>query len=686
MAEEKKAKGSSYGAEQITVLEGLEPVRKRPGMYIGNTAEKGFHHLIWEVVDNSIDEAMAGYCDTITVTLNEDGSVSESDNGRGIPVEKHKTTKKSTLETVLTVLHAGGKFGDGGYKVSGGLHGVGVTVVNALSSYLKAEVKRDGFLYEQEYKDSKPMGGVKQVKKASGTGTRITFLADKKFFSVSEYNWDYIIDHVRQQAYLCKKLKINLQDFRNPKDKKEYSYYFEGGIGSFVRYLNHRKKPIHDTVFYTEKKVGDVNVEVSMQYTEDYNETELAFANNIYNPEGGTHVVGFKSALTKTINSYARAKGILKEKDDNLTGEDTREGLTSIVSVKIPDPQFEGQTKGKLGNAEIKGIVESVMSEDLGVFLEEHPSDAQSIIGKCILASKARLAARAARETVLRKGVLDGFALPGKLADCSSKDASISELYIVEGDSAGGSAKQGRNREYQAILPLRGKILNVERARLDKMLANNEVKSLIIAMGTNIGEMFNIDDLRYHKIIIMTDADVDGAHIRTLILTLFYRHFPELIRQGHIFIAKPPLYKLTKGKDSAYAYSDEEKAAIIEKWQKELGAAIPETKKKSKAKDEEAVAVEPAEGSNEIDEAEEVTSIRIGGVKINIQRYKGLGEMNPDQLWETTMDPVSRTLKQVSVDDAAKADNVFEMLMGSEVLPRKTFIQTHATKVQNLDV
>lgn len=685
MAEVKKSKGASYGAEQITVLEGLEPVRKRPGMYIGNTAEKGFHHLIWEVVDNSIDEAMAGYCDTISVTLHEDGSVSVSDNGRGIPVEKHKTTKKSTLETVLTVLHAGGKFGDGGYKVSGGLHGVGITVVNALSSYLKAEVKRDGFLWEQEYKDSKPVGDVKKIKAATGTGTRITFKADTKFFSVSEYDWDYIVDHVRQQAYLSKKLKINLQDFRNPKDKKEYGYYFEGGIGSFVRYLNHHKKPIHDTVFYTEKKVGDVNVEVSMQYTEDYNETELAFANNIYNPEGGTHVVGFKSALTKTINSYARAKGILKEKDDNLTGEDTREGLTCIVSVKIPDPQFEGQTKGKLGNAEIKGIVESVMSEDLGVYLEEHPSDAQLIIGKCILASKARLAARAARETVLRKGVLDGFALPGKLADCSSKDATISELYLVEGDSAGGSAKQGRNREYQAILPLRGKILNVERARLDKMLANNEVKSLIIAMGTNIGEMFNLDDLRYHKIIIMTDADVDGAHIRTLILTLFYRHFPELIRSGHIFIAKPPLYKLSRGKDSAYAYSDEEKAAVIEKWQKQSGAVIPETKKKaSKSKDEDIV--EDVEAEPSVDEAEEVTSIRIGGVKVNIQRYKGLGEMNPDQLWETTMDPATRTLKQVSVDDAAKADNVFEMLMGSEVLPRKIFIQTHATKVQNLDV
>ncbi|MFH1145790.1 MAG: DNA topoisomerase (ATP-hydrolyzing) subunit B [bacterium] len=653
-----KKQASKYGAEQITVLEGLDPVRKRPGMYIGDTAKTGLHHLVWEVVDNSIDEAMGGHADKIIVTLNANGSVSVEDNGRGIPVDMHSTTKVSALETVLTKLHAGGKFGGEGYKVSGGLHGVGVSVVNALSSLLRAEVKREGKLWVQEYKRGKPQGKVKSDGKASGTGTKITFTADQEIFSVLEYDWQYILDHLRQQAYLTKGIWLEVRDERI-KPFKSHTFSFEGGIASYVRHLNRHSEAKHDNVFYVSKDKDDVAVEVALQYIEDFRETTLTFANNIFTVEGGVHLVGFKTALTRVLNAYARNKGYLKEKEENLTGEDTREGLTAVVSVKLREPQFEGQTKAKLGNAEVKPIVESVFGETFSTWLEEHPRDAEAVVGRCVLASKARLAARAARDTVLRKGALEGFALPGKLADCASKDPSNSELYIVEGDSAGGSAKQGRNREFQAILPLRGKILNVERARLDKMLANNEVKSLIIAMGTNIGEQFDIAKLRYERIIIMTDADVDGAHIRTLLLTLFYRHFPQLITDGHLYIAQPPLYRVQKGKEVKYVYSDEELEKIKKMWSSD--------KKKEEVKEE----------------VEENTEFVKG---LSIQRYKGLGEMNAEQLWQTTMDPVSRIMKKVTVDDAAKADEIFDILMGSEVAPRKRFIQTKAKEVKNLDV
>jgi len=655
---------NEYTAKQITVLEGLEPVRKRPGMYIGNTAEAGLHHLVWEVVDNGIDEAMAGFCDQIIVTLTADGMVSVADNGRGIPVEKHPVTKKSSLETVLTKLHAGGKFGEGGYKVSGGLHGVGVSVVNALSEYTRAEVKRNGKLWMQEYKRGKPIKNVKAIKAIKGTGTRITFKPDPQIFTTFDFSIKKIINHLRQQAYLTKGIKIIIKDDRNKKDKREYTFYFEGGIASYVRYLNYTKEGKHDNIFYVHKEVDDVVVEIALQYVNEFNETSLTFANNIHTTEGGMHLIGFKTALTRTLNAFARSKNLLKDKDENFSGEDTREGLTAIVSVKLKSPQFEGQTKSKLGNAEIKSIVDNVMAEYFGIFLEEHPRDAEAIIGKCLLTAKARQAAKNARETILRKGALDGLTLPGKLADCSSRDASICELYIVEGDSAGGSAKQGRNREFQAILPLRGKILNVERARIDKMLANNELKSLIIALGTNIGEQFNIEDLRYDKIIIMTDADVDGAHIRTLLLTLFYRYFPDLISNGHIYVAKPPLFRIAKGKNISYAYTEEEKETILTK-------------------------LSPKKGKKEIVELEEGEETEIetaGGPRISLQRYKGLGEMNPDQLWNTTMDPENRVLKKINIYDAAKSDEIFEVLMGNEVENRKRFIQAHAKSVKNLDI
>lgn len=688
MPQEKKAnskeaaakKGAqAYGAEQIQVLEGLDPVRKRPGMYIGNTAEAGLHHLIWEVVDNSIDEAMAGYCDTIKIKVLPDGMISVEDNGRGIPVEKHKATGVSTLETVLTTLHAGGKFGGGGYKVSGGLHGVGVSVVNALSQYLKAEVKRDGKLWLQEYKMGKPQKSVKAVGPAKGTGVKITFKPDTTIFTVTEFKLKTILDHLRQQAYLTKGIKLIISDERE-KDKLkhlDYCFYFEGGIESYIRHINLHAQAKHENVFYAEKDVDDVHVEIAMQYNDEYNETIMAFANNIHNPEGGMHVVGFRTALTRTLNNYARNKNILKEKEANLTAEDVREGLAVVISIKIPEPQFEGQTKAKLGNVEARSAVEKVMSDGLQIFLEEHPKDAEGIIGKCILAARARVAARAARETVLRKGALEGFALPGKLADCSSKDMDKSELYIVEGDSAGGSAKQGRNREYQAILPLRGKILNVERARLDKMFANNEIKSLIIAFGTNIGDQFDISKLRYGKIIIMTDADVDGSHIRTLLLTFFYRHFPELIHKGHVYIAQPPLYRIQIGKEVRWVYTDEE----LEKTKNEM-IEIAKAKKpagKKMAKQE----IVETEGETE---GEEITAEETGEIKLNIQRYKGLGEMNPEQLWNTTMDPSQRKMKKITAEDAEQADEIFDILMGDEVAPRKKFIQTHAKNVKNLDI
>jgi len=676
-----KTKIPAYGAEQIQVLEGLDPVRKRPGMYIGNTAEAGLHHLIWEVVDNSIDEAMAGYCDTIKIKMLPDGMMSVEDNGRGIPVEKHKATGVSTLETVLTTLHAGGKFGGGGYKVSGGLHGVGVSVVNALSQYLKAEVKRDGKLWMQEYKMGKPQKSVKAVGSAKGTGVKITFKPDTSIFTVTEFKFKIILDHLRQQAYLTKGIKLIITDERETNKLKHLSYcfYFEGGIKSYIKHINLHTQPKHENVFYVEKDMDNVHVEIAMQYNEEYNETIMAFANNIYNQEGGMHVVGFRTALTRTINNYARSKNILKEKETNLTAEDVREGLAVVISIKLPEPQFEGQTKAKLGNVEARSAVEKVMSDGLQIFLEEHPKDAEGIIGKCILAARARVAARAARETVLRKGALEGFALPGKLADCSSKDMDKSELYIVEGDSAGGSAKQGRNREYQAILPLRGKILNVERARLDKMFANNEIKSLIIAFGTNIGDQFDITKLRYGKIIIMTDADVDGSHIRTLLLTFFYRHFPELILKGHVFIAQPPLYRVQLGREVRWVYTDEELETIKAEITK---TAQTKTTAKKTAKKEIVNETKDTKDTNEEIIGDETT----GEVKLNIQRYKGLGEMNPEQLWNTTMDPTQRKMKKITIADAEKADEIFDILMGDEVAPRKKFIQTHAKSVKNLDI
>jgi len=699
--EQKPKKSADYGAAQITVLEGLDPVRKRPGMYIGNTSTEGLHHLIWEVVDNSIDEAMAGHCDLVIVKLLASGGVSVEDNGRGIPVEIHMTTKKSTLETVLTVLHAGGKFGDGGYKVSGGLHGVGVSVVNALSTNLKAQVKRDGKLWEQDFKCGKPQGKVKAVGNARGTGTIITFEPDGSIFTTLEFNRDTILDHLRQQAYLTKAVRIVIEDERK-KPGYSYSFYFEGGVASYVKHLNHSKEPKHENVFYVEKEVGKIAVEAALQYTDDYKDTVYSFANNIFTTEGGSHMVGFRTALTRCINSYARKQGFLKEKDENLTGEDIREGLTGIISIKLPEPQFEGQTKAKLGNAEVKPVVDGVVAEAFATYLEEHPRDAEAIIGKAVLAARARVAARAARDSVLRKGALDGFALPGKLADCSSKDPLQSELYLVEGDSAGGSAKQGRNREFQAILPLRGKILNVEKSRLDKMLANNEIKSLIIALGIGVGDSLDMSGLRYHRVIIMTDADVDGAHIRTLLLTLFYRYFPQLITAGNLYIAQPPLFRVQKGKDARYVYNE----AALKKVTDEFAAlATEKAEGKSKAKAAKGASTKGAEVTLKLDGTVEglapsatlgtstegvedagVETVQSGIPGVSIQRYKGLGEMNPEQLWETTMDPTRRVMMQVTIDDAEKADEVFDILMGSDVAPRKRFIHTHAKYVKNLDI
>jgi len=672
----KPAKGASdeYGASQIQVLEGLDPVRKRPGMYIGSTGTTGLHHLIWEVMDNSFDEAMAGHGKQITLRLLPDSMVSIEDEGRGIPVEPHPQFKVSALELVLTKLHAGGKFGGGGYKVSGGLHGVGVSVVNALSTYLKAEVKRDGKLWEQEYSCGKPKGKVKSVGTAKGTGTTITFRPDETIFESIEFDFKTIIDHLRQQAYLTKGIKLVLADERDPANTSVYAFYFEGGVASYVRHLNHGKEEKNKNIFYVHKldEATDVEVETAVQYTGEYHESVYCYANNITNPEGGMHLSGFRAALTRELNNYARNKGLIKEKDQNLSGDDVREGLTAVISVKIKEPQFEGQTKAKLGNPEARTAVESVFGEAFRIYLEEHPADAEAIIAKCFLAAQARAAARAARDTVLRKGALEGLTLPGKLSDCSSKDPSNSEIFLVEGDSAGGSAKQGRNRETQAILPLRGKILNVERARLDKMLANNEIKSLVIALGTSIGESFDIAHLRYDKIVIMTDADVDGAHIRTLLLTLFYRYFQDLIHKGHIYIAQPPLYRVNIGKNFRYAYTEEEKLKLIEV----LIGETPKGKKTAEVTESD----ENTEGESETEEME------VSGVKVNIQRYKGLGEMNPDQLWETTMDPKTRIMKQVTIEDAEKAEEVFNVLMGADVAPRKRFIQTHAKTVKNLDV
>jgi len=667
------SKKSTYGADDITVLEGLDPVRKRPGMYIGSTSSSGLHHLIWEVVDNCIDEAMAGYADLIQTTLLKNGLVEVSDNGRGIPVGKHKVTGVSALETVLTKLHAGGKFGDGGgYKVSGGLHGVGVSVVNALSEYLKAEIHNEGKVWIQEYRRGKPVKPIKSIGPTRSTGTIISFKADSQIFPETEYNWGKILDRLRQQSYLTKGIRMIVNDKRDGHREKKFQFYFEGGIKSYIKSLNHKKTVKNETIFYIDKEVNNSRIEVALQYNDEYNEMVMAFANNIYNSEGGTHLVGFRTALTRTLNSYARTQNLLKDKDENLTGEDVREGLTAIISVKLTDPQFEGQTKGKLGNAEIKTFVEQVFGEAFSIFLEEHPKEAEAIIFKCILSSQARIAARTARSTILRKGALEGMTLPGKLADCSSRKPEESELFIVEGDSAGGSAKQGRDRKFQAILPLRGKILNVERARLDKMLANNEIKNLVIALGTNIDDQFDLDKLRYHRIIIMTDADVDGAHIRTLLLTLFYRHFNPLVTNGNLYIAQSPLYQLKKGQTINYAYSDKEKDKMIQ----DMGGLSIES-----------VEEEAGEETTEEETAEsKKAAVKKNLSKIYIQRYKGLGEMNPAQLWETTMDPAKRIMRQVTVEDAARADEVFDMLMGGDVAPRKHFIQTYAKKVENLDV
>jgi len=625
-----------YSAENIQVLEGLSAVRKRPGMYIGTTDVAGLNHLIWEVLDNAIDEAMAGFCRNITVAIHAAGSCSCEDDGRGIPVDVHSKTGKSALETVLTILHAGGKFGGGGYKVSGGLHGVGVSVVNALSLNLKAHVYRDGKIYEQEYERGVPKSDITIVGDTKKTGTKISFLPDPEIFEHTDFDFQTVLNRIRQQAYLTKGVTIKTIDERN---NDKYKFYFEGGIKSYIQHLNQNKEPIGDIV-YIEKDVPEGVVEVSLQYTQTFQEQIFTFANNIHTTEGGMHLTGFRSALTRTINNYARKNEFLKEKEDNLTADDVREGLTAIISVKLGNPQFEGQTKSKLGNAEMRTAVETVFGDAFAEFMEENPSDAKAIFGKCALAARARLAARAARDTVIRKGALEGLTLPGKLADCTSKEPENSELFIVEGESAGGSAKMGRNREYQAILPLKGKILNVEQARMDKILANQEIKNLIIALGIGIGEVMDIAKLRYHKIVIMTDADVDGAHIRTLLLTLFYRYLKTVIDNGYLYVAQPPLYKLGSGKNIQYAYSEEQKDQVI--------ARTPDAIK-------------------------------------HLQRYKGLGEMNPEQLWETTMNPKNRVMRRVALEDGAAADQVFSMLMGNEVPPRKRFIQTHA-KSATLDI
>lgn len=676
MAKEKIKKDSGngdYTAKSIQVLEGLEPVRKRPGMYIGGTSTEGLHHLIWEVVNNAIDEAMAGYCKNIKVRLLPDNVVEIDDDGRGIPVEKHPQTKKSTLETVLTVLHAGGKFGGNGYKISGGLHGVGVSVVNALSEFLRAEVRRDGKIYAMEFERGKPKSkDPKIIGKSSQTGVKIIFKADPKIFPDISYSWEKILGYLRQQAYLTKGVSIKIYDEREAGKEKSYGFLFDGGLISYIKFLNSGKEVKNEMPFYVEKKLEESEVEVAMQYTESYKEYVFSFANNIHTPEGGMHEVGFRSALTRVLNSYAKKNNFLKEKDGNFTSEDLSEGLTAVISVKLKNPQFEGQTKAKLGNGEMRGVVSSVVTEALSDYLEAHPHNAKAIIGKCLLTAKARLAARAAKDAVIRKGALEGMTLPGKLADCSTRDASKAELYIVEGDSAGGSAKQGRDRRFQAILPLRGKLVNVEKTTLDKVVKSDTLKPIIIALGAGISDSFDEQKLRYHKIIIMADADVDGSHIRTLLLTFFYRYFEKLIREGYIYIAQPPLYRLQKGKEIKYVYTEEEKNRAVAEMLKNKDA-----KKKDKKPEDEIIETDIQEGDSEVGE-------KVAG--INIQRYKGLGEMNPGQLWDTTMNPETRMMMQVGIEDAAAADKMFDVLMGTEVEPRRRFIQTHARSVKNLDI
>lgn len=681
MTKEKETKNNGYSADSITVLEGLEPVRKRPGMYIGTTGPDGLHHLIWEIFDNSRDEAMAGFANNIEVVLLPGNQIRVADNGRGIPVDIHKQTKVSALETILTTLHAGGKFGGEGYKVSGGLHGVGASVVNALSVYMKAEVHRDGGIFVQEYSRGKKKGPVKKVGSSKLNGTIITFEPDKEIFKEVKFDFNRIVSHLRQQAYLVKKLRITVIDLRESKQKMEeafylkdlqpdgpsMSFYFEGGLVSLIQFYNHTQKPIHKNIFYVEKQNENFEgVEVALQYVDDISSRIMPFANNIYNSEGGTHITGFKTALTRTLNSYAKKNNLLKESDEAFTGDDVLEGLTAVISVKLREIQFEGQTKAKLGSVEGRGMVENAFSDAFSAFLEENPDDARAIINKVILALRARKAAKAAKDSILRKGALEGMTLPGRLADCQSKSAEESELFIVEGDSAGGTAKTGRDRRTQAILPLKGKILNIERARLDKMLASEQIKNLVVALGTAIGDTFDISKLRYHKIIIATDADVDGAHIRTLILTLMYRYFRPLIDGGFIYIAQPPLYKIKKGKEIFYAYNDEEKAKII-------GKNVDATE-----------LVEEAIEDRELEETPD-SKTETRTLKISVQRYKGLGEMNAEELWETTMDPKNRILKQVTVEEAGEADRIFDILMGTDVPSRKSFIQSNA-KLANIDI
>jgi DNA gyrase subunit B len=688
--DEKASKKASYGADQISVLEGLEPVRRRPGMYIGSTGVDGLHHLVWEIFDNSRDEAMAGHADSIEVTLLPGNRVRVVDNGRGIPVDIHSKTKVSALEMVMTTLHAGGKFGGegSGYKVSGGLHGVGASVVNALSIYTRAEVHKDGAIWIQEYSQGAKKANVKNIGKTKYNGTIITFEPDVSIFKDTiDFDWKTVIDRLRQQAYLVKRLRVTVIDARDVTEKFDadktfwfkdlgleapsITYYFEGGLQSLVRHYNERQKAINQTIFYVEKEQDNVGVEIALQYVDDISARIVPFANNIYTPEGGMHVTGFKTALTRLINTYAKKNNIVKEADGAFSGDDVLEGLTVVISVKLEEIQFEGQTKAKLGSTEAMGATATVFGESFGLFLEEHPDEAKAIIMKVLLALRARKAAKAAKDSILRKGALEGMTLPGKLADCQTKDASESELFIVEGDSAGGTAKMGRDRRTQAILPLRGKILNVERARLDRMLGSQEIKNLVIAMGTSIGDTFDLDKMRYHKIIIATDADVDGSHITTLILTLFYRYFRAVIDAGFIYIALPPLYKIKKGRELFYAYTDQEKDTII---QKIGGGVVQEIDDSGEAHDD-------AEDSEE--EEETVKTKRAS--KISIQRYKGLGEMNADELWETTMDPGRRVIKQVVIDDAEDANKTFDILMGSEVAPRKSFIQSNA-KMANLDI
>lgn len=656
---DKTNKKNAYSADQITVLEGLEPVRKRPGMYIGGTGIEGLHHLVWELMDNGIDEALAGYATEVSVKMSADGGITVIDNGRGIPTDIHPKTGKSTVETVLTVLHAGGKFGDGGYKVSGGLHGVGSSVVNALAKKLVVTVYRDGKIFQQEYARGIPQADLKPIGKTDRTGTEITFYADDTVFPEVKYDYETILDRLRHAAYLTKGLRTSLEEEATG---ERYSFYFEGGIQSYVKHLNTGREAVDEDIFYVDKTIKETQVEISLQYTDAYTETIKAFANNVLNPEGGTHLTGFRSALTRVINDYARKNGLLKEKEENLSGEDTREGLTAIILVKLPDPQFEGQTKNKLGNPEVRGYVETVLAEYLNYYLEEHPGVARKIVGKALLAARARKAARAARDNILRKGILDGASMPGKLADCSNKDPKQSELYLVEGDSAGGSAKSGRDSKSQAILPLRGKVLNVERARLDKMLANNEIVSLIKALGVGIEESFDIRALRYDRIIIMTDADVDGSHISTLLMTFFFRYMKEVVDGGHVYLAKPPLFELVKPgrKSSVFIYDEDELERSLD----------------------EIIAKRKAEGTK-IDASDE--RLKQAGF-IEQKRYKGLGEMDAEQLFETTMNPEKRVLVQLKVEDTEKADAIFNKLMGAEVEPRKAFIQANAKFVKDLDI